>query len=602
MAAIPPDGPTVPPKAPTLGPSPSPDAVPAANNSLPGNNNWASLPPDALIALRSHLDEGKVALLGYKSWRRVSGPILFSDVISCTPPESCPPSAGDWSTLPKHVLQRINSQAFSAAHPTTPMPFAPSCQESDDDDEPVLTMLRHAGACKSWAHATDSTVSSLQDVEFNVLEPTLSESSDEWFLAFFKRCGVLDRIHLEACHRVQLPTLRAIMGLHSLQAVRYMELIDLRLEGELDFSPARMLVSLSIANCKSGSVALSVVARNNHLRYLLIRGARRESEEDSQCTRIGRVVFRCWGLEQLCLERLHQIDELVIEAPTPSLKVLKFEELNKTPRLDFESAIRKMSSAELKQILQLSCINCKLVTTAVMKQLMQSVDSSRLQNARFEGSSCMDGAPARGSSQQCIYDQRSQLQQAVTRVGTLVLAGADSECAPEQPVGALAETALAAKGVAQSRMVRLQAVKKMVDRRRRDQQGKRQSTLPSPRSNMLTSSCWIHLMNSCANYEATTRVTSAPVNATVESKGGGKASTQNNPTRQTQAGSHKTKTEICSMWLKRGSCDLAANCPLAHGTDELRRPGKAELRKSRFKSQLCRAFTVSGRCNKKNCK
>ena len=168
---------------------------------------------------------------------------------------------------------------------------------------------------------------------------------------------------------------------------------------------------------------------------------------------------------------------------------------------------------------------------------------------------------------------------------------------------------------------------------------------------MLTSSCWIHLMNSCANYEATTRVTSAPVNATVESKGGGKASTQathwlhsyvsialtvlcayfhwthyvltftaltmcllslcthcgissrqNNPTRQTQAGSHKTKTEICSMWLKRGSCDLAANCPLAHGTDELRRPGKAELRKSRFKSQLCRAFTVSGRCNKKNCK
>ena len=43
-------------------------------------------------------------------------------------------------------------------------------------------MLRHAGACKSWAHATDSTVSSLQDVEFNVLEPTLSESSDEWFL------------------------------------------------------------------------------------------------------------------------------------------------------------------------------------------------------------------------------------------------------------------------------------------------------------------------------------------------------------------------------------------------------------------------------------
>ena len=95
----------------------------------------------------------------------------------------------------------------------------------------------------------------------------------------------------------------------------------------------------------------------------------------------------------------------------------------------------------------------------------------------------MDGAPARGSSQQCIYDQRSQLQQAVTRVGTLVLAGADSECAPEQPVGALAETALAAKGVAQSRMVRLQAVKKMVDRRRRDQQGKRQSTLPSPRCN-----------------------------------------------------------------------------------------------------------------------
>ena len=66
-----------------------------------------------------------------------------------------------------------------------------------------------------------------------------------------------------------------------------MELIDLRLEGELDFSPARMLVSLSIANCKSGSVALSVVARNNHLRYLLIRGARRASEEDSHCTRIG---------------------------------------------------------------------------------------------------------------------------------------------------------------------------------------------------------------------------------------------------------------------------------------------------------------------------
>ena len=93
----------------------------------------------------------------------------------------------------------------------------------------------------------------------------------------------------------------------------------------------------------------------------------------------GRVVFRCWGLEQLCLERLHQIDKLVIEAPTPSLKVLKFEELNKTPRLDFEAAIRKMSFAELKQILQLSCINCKLVTTAVMKQLMQSVDSSRLQ-------------------------------------------------------------------------------------------------------------------------------------------------------------------------------------------------------------------------------
>jgi len=294
----------------------------------------------------------------------------------------------------------------------------------------------------------------------------------------------------------------------------------------------------------------------------------------------------------------------VIEAPTPSLKVLKFEELNKTPRLDFESAIRKMSSADLGQILQLSCINCKLVTTAVMKQLMQSVDMSRLQNARFDGSSCMEGEPPRGASQQppCIYDQRSQLQQAVARVGTLVLAGADSECTPEQLLVPPAETALVAKGVAHNRMVRLQAVKKMVDRRRKDKQGKRQGTIPSPRSKMLTSSCWIHLMNSCANYEATTRASSAPVNATIESQAGGKPSTQNNPTRQNQAGSHKTKTEICAMWLKRGSCDLAANCPLAHGTDELRRPGKAELRKSRFKSQLCRAFTVSGRCNKKNCK